>query len=476
MSALQADSNQAEQSAEIIRWLLTAGADTAAVATDPETWISWTPLKLAMCSAGPHVIKWLVEDDAQLDFDEIGTLLRLGCEHHNALAVETLLQLGGNAHLIAPDRDGRLPIHLAANWNPFRATISLIRQARAPDLRSAVDSIRETLNVLLSDDEVRRATINAQDKWGETPVRLAADFEALPILRHLLDRGADPSIRSPGTLSLLHVLLRTSTIDRSRTPFRPDEYEDGIDEALIRRLVNPAASHDANPVQTTNSDTLDLVNESNWGETPLHLAALTWLERTISIILRLGANPNARDSVGRSPAHLAAELSRVPERQDPTAALAKQERILRVLTTAQVNDDANLDNVVARGTVRTILASERANLRRRREWFVKAEVLRAGAQRELARIAQLPVEVQPEARRGSAWYRVGRGWEKVFDPVPDLLTIVGCYLREHRNGVLGRERGRGRGWGRGGGWASRLVDGEVEEIMMRLDRLLEQRP
>ncbi|KAK3896659.1 ankyrin repeat-containing domain protein [Staphylotrichum tortipilum] len=435
-SALQADPKQAEQSAEIIRWLLTAGADTTAVVMDDETWIRWTPLKLAMCSAGPRVIKWLVEADAQLNCEEMGTLLRVGCEHHNALAVETLLQLRGKTHLTTPDKD---------------------------------DSIRETLNVLLSDDEVRRATINAKDAWGTTPVRLAARFDALPILRQLLDRGADPSIRGPGSLSLLHVLLRTSMTDGSRSPFRPDEYEEDIDEELIRRLVSLPASHDAKAVQTIDSDSrLDLINEPNLsGETPLHLAAWAWLERTIGILLRLGANPNARDTIGRSPAHLAAELGRVREHEDPAAALAKQDRVLRLLTTPQVNDDANLDNAVARGTVRSILESERANLRRRREWFVKAETLRAGAQRELARIAQLPVERRPEARRRSAWYGVGRGWE-AFEPKPDLLTIVGCYIREDRNGVLGRTRGRGRGA------ASRLADGEVEEIMMRLDRLLER--
>ena len=472
-SALQADSKQAEQSAEIIRWLLTAGADTTAVVMDHETWIRWTPLKLAMCSAGSRVVKWLVEADAQLNCEEMGTLLRVGCEHRNALAVETLLQLGGKTHLTTPDGHGRLPLHSAVHWNPSRATLYPSRQNPASfDLRPAINSIHETLNVLLSDDEVRRATINAKDEEGITTVRLAAHFDALPILRQLLDRGADPSIRGPGSLSLLHDLLSNTLMKYgSRSPFRPDEYEGDIDEELISRLVSPPASHGANAVQTIDSDSrLDLINEPNHsGETPLHLAARAWLERTIGILLRLGANPNARDTIGRSPAHLAAKLNRVREHEDPTAALAKQDRVLRLLTTPQVNDDADLDNAVAGGTVRSILESERANLRRRREWFVKAESLRAGAQRELARIAQLPVERQPEARRRSAWYGVGWGWE-AFEPNPDLLRIVGYYIREDRNGVLGRSRGRGRGA------ASRLADGEVEEIMMRLDRLLERQP
>ncbi|KAG7285050.1 hypothetical protein NEMBOFW57_009670 [Staphylotrichum longicolle] len=330
-----------------------------------------------------------------------------------------------------------------------------------------MSSIHNTLNVLLSDDEMPRATIDA------TTLGLAAGIDYIPVLRQLLSYGADPTAGG----SLLHPFLR-SAIDTRRSPFSPGEYENTIEEDLIRHMINPPVSNCANiyAAETTITDlNLALLNERdpNTGETPLHLAARAWLERTIGILLRLGANPNARDTIGRSPAHLATELRSIPENEDPTAALAKQDRVLRLLTTTapQVNDDADLDNAVAGGTVRYVLERERAALWRRREWFVKAEALRDGARRELARIAQLPAEVQPAARRASAWYGVGRGWngpDGWFDSRNDLLVVVADYVSQDKDGPRRRARGSGRGA------ASRFSDEEVEEVIMRLDRLLER--
>ncbi|KAK4237168.1 hypothetical protein C8A03DRAFT_34900 [Achaetomium macrosporum] len=159
--------------------------------------------------------------------------------------------------------------------------------------------IHDTVDLLLSENKIRLATLNAKDASGQTPLHLVASFRYLLILRQLLNHGLDPSIRGADGRSTLHILLSSATHPHSEklSPFNPRERERGIDEALFRRLLCAPVHGDTTTNNRSNQeDLVNLVNDpDSQGNTPLHLAAKAWLERSIAILLRLGGTPLARN-------------------------------------------------------------------------------------------------------------------------------------------------------------------------------------
>jgi hypothetical protein len=154
------------------------------------------------------------------------------------------------------------------------------------------------------------------------------------------------------------MVLSSSTYQySSKSSFNYPEREVHIDEALFRGLLRAA------PNTTTTNNTnqaadlmVTLVNDpDSEGNTPLHLAASAWLERSIAILLHLGADPLARrNQDGNTPAHLAAEI--VAARPGPhitdgnddgviAEALAMQDRVMTLLfptpTLKTQRDDGN---------------------------------------------------------------------------------------------------------------------------------------
>ena len=339
LSALQADSAQAEQSEDIIRLLLDRGADATVVVKSPDPWsiaaiepppdtpppnrVIATALTKAMPSASPRVINWLADAGAQLHGRiDLETPLHIGCAHHNVHGVRTLLQLGAAPDLTTPDSAGRLPLHRAVDWRKVWRNMKW-GLFKFPEEPVDVAIFQEIVALLLSDDRIRLATLNAKDSSGNTPLRLAAGFYYLPVLQQLLDYGADPSIRDGQGCSLLHILL---TSDHPKYDVIPSEIESGLDEALIRRLLSPFANQrdgdsDCNRDTKRNNDSdcnlKRLINEPDArGDTPLHLAANAWLEHTMAVLLSLGARPSTRNCAGDTPAHLAADMRGVATGHD----------------------------------------------------------------------------------------------------------------------------------------------------------------
>lgn len=114
-----------------------------------------TALTLAMVSASPHIIGWLVEAGADVgtrvyhDPDSTAgmTPLHISCFYHNTAGVRALLSLGAQADITTVDSAGCLPLHTA------------LLETNGPQ-------VVEIVALLLSSDRMCEATINVQNFYG----------------------------------------------------------------------------------------------------------------------------------------------------------------------------------------------------------------------------------------------------------------------------------------------------------------------
>ncbi|KAK3943073.1 ankyrin repeat-containing domain protein [Diplogelasinospora grovesii] len=610
-----------EEREQIVRQLLDLGADARAVCHTRcgyERYISDTVLTLAMVSASPRIITWLVEAGAEVraqvhHFGGHLTPLHIGCLYHNVSGIKTLLNLGAQADITtgddrmnwlplhaallkthdrrgwksprvaetiallladdkvreatinAKDADGCTPLHLAANINRVSLIPALLdrgadlsicdakgrtplhtlyasvpRHSLDPSIENEIDA---ALVFLLPDDEVRKVIINAPDANGQTPLHLAAHLGRVRPLRALLSRGAGSSIRDAQGRTPLHILLasvpkiylgskaeaeadinesvvllvkdkageatinaadasgytplhlaaRFPGVSRSRriavirtllnhgadaaicdadgqTPlhtlcasvakYTGTGLDSEMDEELLRALttcklpVRAAESQEQREAsaseapmlermttslqhETSGSDesqevenhpsTSTIVNQpDSHGNTSLHIAAAAWLERTIQVLVKLGARADVRNDAGETPVHLGAQTSELSEEyHDWVILAAQQERVLELLTAAGGDLDAR-DGTGA--TARDILERGRADRQREQDLRDRLQALRAERDQEIARIEALPREEALREWEGSKW--------KAPDPSPEF-------------GGFRRPRGLGRGCWRG---------------------------
>ncbi|KAL1889057.1 hypothetical protein Sste5346_009122 [Sporothrix stenoceras] len=286
----------------------------------------------------------------------------------NALGVQALLQIPGTVlatDLVAPSipasfrtlRSGEnetasipagttamRPLH-AAMIGPEYRHLRTTRQ-RGPEYhqrsrnedahKDYLNDCLTTVQLLTTDPAVCAATVNAThpyvspqsgQRYHYTPLHLGARFDRLPMLRILLDRGANPSIPVPHTgrsvffsvfTSLLRLCTRNSRLVGSHYgahfngPFYRDRVRD-IDGSIgtagmttiMRDLLRPGPKPRIETTKETTNDAarrLTLINEADAdGNTALHWAMGFGLSHAGAALLALGARPGARNNAGEIP-------------------------------------------------------------------------------------------------------------------------------------------------------------------------------
>lgn len=145
------------------------------------------------------------------------TPLVVAALYHNVTGIKTLLYMAKEkgidmtAQLTSaiPSKRVMPPIHAALHGWPtakykgggWYHAGSLEPGKGFPEAyNDAMEAAMDTVRVLVADPKIKEATLNARAPYdGLTPLQRTASFTRLPMLRAILDLGADPSIPMPKT-------------------------------------------------------------------------------------------------------------------------------------------------------------------------------------------------------------------------------------------------------------------------------------
>lgn len=137
-----------------------------------------------------------------------------------------------------------------------------------------------------------------ENSWGSvTPLMLASQGGYLSTVALLLSHGANAKARSDDGWTTLH--YASSSGGRIRSPTKAKKHAD-----VIRLLIDAGADINA---KENNPENMYLTDDGDFGgRTALHLASENKHSTgDVEVLLRAGADVNARNVYGRTPLHLA---------------------------------------------------------------------------------------------------------------------------------------------------------------------------
>jgi ankyrin repeat protein len=293
---------------DVVRWLLSHGADVNARAYN-----AFTPL---LYTAHPEVIRLLLDHGADV----------------NAKDSSGRTALEGASGMYAQFEQAR---DATAERDKYRSIIKMLRDAGADyDIRSAC---------LLGD--VARVRVLLRDKGqarDKQAMRWAATYGRAQIVKLLLDHGADPEDADYGGLTVSYFAIEHADVlkvlfDAGADPKVVVEYHGNGWGPQGSTLLHEAAQKGSlGAAKLLLVRDLDVDRRAAGGFTPLHEACLAGHVKMVDWLLQNKANANARTRDGWTPMALAASEVRPKQDEDN----AQYQAVIRVLERAGVGLDA----------------------------------------------------------------------------------------------------------------------------------------
>ncbi|CAB0037157.1 unnamed protein product [Trichogramma brassicae] len=244
-----------------------------------------TPVHRAAILKNSNCVKELFKIFANCDVnyaDECGsTHFHVACQYGYEDVVVKFLEHGQDPNCRAP-LGGEPPLLLAARVEDEWVVELLLRNGADPNARNSSgstalhiickcygDSVELLFEMLfeLSDEKYHPVQIDAQDRWGKTPLHFAQLYGNTEMTEILLERGADPNAADKEGLTPLHFLCKSSICDKNKVELF----------AMLFELSNIRYQ----PVNINTQDKL--------GHTALHYALVSQNESLVKLLLSNGA-------------------------------------------------------------------------------------------------------------------------------------------------------------------------------------------
>src|SRR5262249_44594816 len=154
--------------------------------------------------------------------------------------------------------------------------------------------------------------INTTDENGQTPLHLALRNDNFAIVKFLLDNGADINILDKNGKSPFDIAVHYSSdeviglLEKVRTALEKARVEKKGPAELDNAIDEPLATKDFEAILKSGVD----VNNKKFGDTPLNkVISHKRRPEKVELLLKYGANPNIKNSEGKTPLHKAIELA-----------------------------------------------------------------------------------------------------------------------------------------------------------------------
>lgn len=332
---------------EIAKILLEAGAHVNASSKDKGE----TALHVAIKGGRHDIIDLLLEHRADLEARTIHTVatpLHYAAAGSGSLAlVMKLLKFG--ASYTVKDLKGQTPAAVALQANNLHAAVAIINMARGkpkqlakekdlllqhveqtkdrtsitndliadvfaatcdPDSTVLVEAIKKNDARLVEMFLEKGADPHRTTAKGLLPIFVAVKFADLGIIKMLVQRGADVTVRGPGNLDTLQVLFKASSTRNEDSVATIVDYllakgADGLalysdGKTLLHRSVN-ASTDRAKVVKLLLKNGVEVNAQDNDGNTALHLAASNGLSDAARVMLEAQADTTIVDSAKQTP-------------------------------------------------------------------------------------------------------------------------------------------------------------------------------
>lgn len=301
---LAIDRNQTQQ----VDFLINHGADIHAEDKSGESAF------IHSLSMGLPMVEHVVTEKNSTERDSNGsTPLHLAVSHR--ASSDIIYYLVEKKSLInTRNKLGNTPLHIAAEKNYREAGEILI--ANNADIFYANLNGDSPLKFALTlregreDWMINSHTISAGDGAGNTPLHLAAEWQILPMIPYLIDKGADINARNANNETPLFNAVRTDSPEAVKALLgegvskKADlDARDFLGNTILHAAVRWSAYKAADFILSKDTEEyVRLINAKNLaGKTVLHEAAKQGEIKFINIFLKAKVDVNAADETGRSP-------------------------------------------------------------------------------------------------------------------------------------------------------------------------------